>query len=115
MQAALASTFPNAWVHHGYVPWTGHMSLQQIFKTTQFLLELTFSKSTTVWHQASLHKTLKILGLKVLQAKIASFCVFLEHEGDLTLAGAVKKKALFLCGSQVNIKKRTILGEEGFL
>jgi len=71
--------------------------------------------STVVWSQAFVHKTLKILGLKVLQAKTASCYIFLEHQGDLSLAGAVKQKALLLCGSQVNTEKRTILGEEGFL
>lgn len=71
--------------------------------------------STMVWPQAFLHKSLKILGLKVLWAKISSFCIFLEHQGDLSLAGAVKQKALLLCGSQVNVEKGTIPGEEDFL
>lgn len=55
--------------------------------------------STVVWPQVFLHKTLKILDLKVLWAKIVSFCVFLEHQGDLNFVEAVKQQALLLCGS----------------
>lgn len=81
-------------------------SLQQIFKNTQYLLESRLSMSTMGLPEVFLHKTLKILGFKVLQAKIASFCILLKHQGDLSVAGAIKKKALLLCGSQVNIEKK---------
>lgn len=86
-----------------------------IYKNTQFLLEVRFSIPTMVRPQIFLHRTLKILGLELLWAQIVSSCIFLAHQGVLSLAGAVKHKALLLHGSQVNIEKRTTFGEEGFL
>lgn len=60
-------------------------------------MELGLSMPTMVWPRAFLCKTLKILEIKVLQAKIPSFCLFLYHQGD----------TLLLCDFQVNIEQWT--------
>lgn len=61
-------------------PWQAHFQMSmytRIFKNTHFLLEMRLSMPTTVWPQAFLRKTLKILDSKVLEAITAFLCIFL--------------------------------------